>query len=243
VPASLALTRADTNGGQNGNIPVTFVEEFRPRAAPKSNDPDQTTFIQINIQQAVSINYATLLLNGTSEAQVRMMFAGQVRSVDAPAPPPVGDAARSYHLQIVNGNNQTGQSVLAFRERQVFVVMVATAPYGRENTQLLNSLAQTLAGRIMTEFSVPPAAPTNARASAQDQTHIRVDWDRQSDNEDGFGVVDTATQQSAGSADAAVTTATISGLKPGTQYCYAIFAFNSFGTSGSTNQACATTSK
>jgi len=148
VPAPFVLTRADTNGGQNANIPVTFVEEFRPRTAPRAGDPQQSTFIQINIQQCKDGDFAAVLLNNTTAGQVQQAFGQNAKRVDAAAPPGVGDAAHAFHVQVVSGSNQAGSYVLLFRRGVVFVTMRIDAPYGKEDTALLNALAATLDQRI-----------------------------------------------------------------------------------------------
>ncbi len=153
VPASFALTRGDASGGQNGNVPVQYIEEFRPRTAPKAADSQQTTLISISIQQAKDADYATLLFNGTTPDQVKQAFGANARSVDQVDPPPaVGDAARLLRVQVVNGNNQTGAYVLAFRRGKMFVTMFVTAPFGREDRVLLTTLAMQQDQRLIAAF-------------------------------------------------------------------------------------------
>jgi len=153
VPPSFALTRADSNGGQNGNIPVNYIEEFRPRTNPKPADPQQTTFIQINIQQTKDVDYATLLLNNRTVDVVRDSLGANAKtafSLDAPAT--IGDAAKLFHVQIVNGNTQVGAYVLHFRRNQLFVTVVLLAPDGKEDKSLLLSLGATQDARISAAF-------------------------------------------------------------------------------------------
>ncbi|MHB8577773.1 MAG: hypothetical protein ACYDCQ_20875 [Dehalococcoidia bacterium] len=152
MPAGFHLTRADTNGGNNINIPVTYVEEFRPRSAPKPVDAEQTVFVQINVQQTKDAAYAKLLLDGTTVPTIRSIFGANVKSVDTPQAPAVGDDAKAFNVQIVNGNNQVGQYLIAFRRKQFFVTVVVTAPYGKEDLQLLQSLAATQDSRIDAAF-------------------------------------------------------------------------------------------
>lgn len=153
VPATFALSRGDANGGQNSNVPVQYVEEFRPRTAPRAADSQQTTVISINIQQAKDADYAALLLSGTTADQVKQAFGANARSADpADAPPGIGDAARFFHVQIVNGNNQTGALVLAFRRGKMFVTMYVAAPLGREDRVLLTMLATQQDRRLAAAF-------------------------------------------------------------------------------------------
>jgi len=241
LPSGFDQTRADANGAQNANVPVTYIEEFRPRTAPKATDPEQTTFVQVNIQQAKDIDYAALLLNGTTDAQLKQNFGANVRSVTDLPSPTVGDAARLFKLALVNGNTQTGAYYLAFRTLQVFVAIYTLAPLNRENSFLPTAIAQRLDPRIRAAFAVPPAAPSGLHATAVDATHIRVDWTRNSDNESGFEVYDVGNARSAGTVPDNAVTYTVGGLQSGTRYCFAVFAYNQFGESSFSNQDCAAT--
>lgn len=149
VPATFALTRADATGGNNGNVPVQYVEEFRPKTAPKPADAQQTTLISINIQQAKDADYAAVLLNGTTPALLKGVFGANTQAVDQVDPPAgLGDAARAFHVQIVNGNNQATVYVLAFTRGRFFVIASVLAPDNREDRQLLMSLAVTQDQRL-----------------------------------------------------------------------------------------------
>ncbi len=149
VPSTFALTRAEASGSNNGNVPVQYVEDFRPRAAPKSGDAQQTTLITVNIQQAKDADYAAILLNGTTPALLKGIFGANTQAVDQLDPPAgLGDAARAFHLRIVSGNNQAGIYLLAFTRGRFYVIASVVAPLDREDRQLLTSLASTQDQRL-----------------------------------------------------------------------------------------------
>src|SRR5579883_3273200 len=148
VPAPFVLTRADTNGGQNANIPVTFVEEFRPRTAPKPGDAQQSTFIQVNLQQCKDADFASLLLKNTGASQLQQLFGPNAQRVDAVTPPNVGDAASAFRVQLVNGNNRAESYVVLLRRGVIVVSLRIDAPNGKEDTALLDGLAALLDGRL-----------------------------------------------------------------------------------------------
>jgi murein DD-endopeptidase MepM/ murein hydrolase activator NlpD len=85
----------------------------------------------------------------------------------------------------------------------------------------------------------PPAAPSNLRATPTDSTHIRVDWNDNSNNESGFKIYDGGTLVATVGAN--TTSYTVSGLAPGSYHCYHLYAYNTYGNSGWTDWACATT--
>jgi len=84
-----------------------------------------------------------------------------------------------------------------------------------------------------------PAAPSNLRATATDSTHIRLDWNDNSNNESGFKIYDGSTFVATVGAN--TTSYTVGGLAPGSYHCYHIYAYNNYGNSPWTDWACATT--
>ena len=85
----------------------------------------------------------------------------------------------------------------------------------------------------------PPAAPSNLRATPLDGSHIRLEWNDNSDNESGFKIYDG--DSLVASVDTNVTVYTVGGLAPNSYHCYHVRAFNEFGDSGWTDWACAST--
>ncbi len=92
--------------------------------------------------------------------------------------------------------------------------------------------------------SAPPDDPTNLQAVALSDTAIELEWVDNSSNEDGFKIKisqDGSNFSDLGTADANATSYTSTGLTPETTYYYKVIAFNSFGDSGETDPANATT--
>lgn len=90
----------------------------------------------------------------------------------------------------------------------------------------------------------PPAAPSNLQAEALSKTEIRLTWKDNSNNEDGFKIERKTTDGTytlIGSVGANVTTYTDMNLNPATTYYYRVYAYNSAGNSGYSNEASATT--
>ncbi|MHB8577887.1 MAG: fibronectin type III domain-containing protein [Dehalococcoidia bacterium] len=87
---------------------------------------------------------------------------------------------------------------------------------------------------------MPPATPTDVRASALDTTHLRLDWDEVADTVDSYGVYDSVRQVIA-PVGGGVTSTTVGGLEPGTTYCFTLYAANRLGASAWSAYACATT--
>jgi hypothetical protein len=85
----------------------------------------------------------------------------------------------------------------------------------------------------------PPAAPSNLRATPTDSTHIRLDWNDNSNNESGFKIYDGDTLVATVGAN--ITSYTVGGLAPDSYHCYHIYAYNSYGNSPWTDWACART--
>ncbi len=75
---------------------------------------------------------------------------------------------------------------------------------------------------------------------------IQLGWKDNSNNEDGFGIEQSSTQDfqvfnQVGTTAQDVATFNTGTVAPNTQYCYRIFAFNTVGQSGYSNVACVTT--
>lgn len=106
-------------------------------------------------------------------------------------------------------------------------------------------LSQTSFGNGASSVRVhtpPPAAPGNLQASAVDSSHIRLVWNDNSFNEDGFRILEGGTTVATAGANTTATAAyTVAGLAPNSTHCYTVTAFNNAGTSAVSNQACATT--
>ena len=90
----------------------------------------------------------------------------------------------------------------------------------------------------------PPAAPTNLVATAVSETQVNLVWDDNSSNEDGFNIeVDegnTGTFVYLDTVGADVTSYPDTGLSEGTEYCYRVYATNTYGDSAYSNVDCAT---
>ncbi|RLD15752.1 MAG: hypothetical protein DRI22_02075 [Caldiserica bacterium] len=90
----------------------------------------------------------------------------------------------------------------------------------------------------------PPAAPTNLTATPASSDTIELSWTDNSDNEDGFRIERKeagGTYSEIATLPANTTSYTDTGLNPETTYYYRVRAYNSFGTSGYSNEAHATT--
>lgn len=83
-----------------------------------------------------------------------------------------------------------------------------------------------------------PSAPSNPSAVATSSSSIRITWQDNSNNENGFEVNNCCVSQYAG---ANATSYTWGGLAPNTWTCFHVRAYNSAGSSAWTGYACATT--
>ena len=84
-----------------------------------------------------------------------------------------------------------------------------------------------------------PEAPTNLTATAQGPETISLSWDAV----DGATSYDVYREGNLAATDVTGTTYTDTYLTPMTQYCYQVTAKNSAGTSGKSDEACATTAE
>jgi len=89
----------------------------------------------------------------------------------------------------------------------------------------------------------PPAAPSGLQARAVGPRQIDLNWQDNSDNEDGFIIERREEQEFAEIArvGADITQYMDTTVQPATAYCYRVRAFNAAGVSGPSNEACATT--
>jgi hypothetical protein len=92
----------------------------------------------------------------------------------------------------------------------------------------------------------PPAAPTNLSATATGSSTIGLAWTDNADNESGFRVerctgAGCTNFAQVGQTGTNATSFGDTGLAPGTTYTYRVYAFNSGGNSGFSNEASATT--
>lgn len=91
-----------------------------------------------------------------------------------------------------------------------------------------------------------PTAPSNLQANALSTTEIELRWRDNSDNEDGFIIERRRPGGSWGEIDRVgrnTTRYTNTGLRPDTEYCYRVTAYNDAGDSDPSNEACATTER
>jgi YD repeat-containing protein len=92
----------------------------------------------------------------------------------------------------------------------------------------------------------PPAAPGSLNGSAVSSTEINLTWTDNSNNETGFKVERSTDSGSTfteiASPGANVTSYNNTGLSPSTTYTYRVYAYNSYGKSGYSNEADVTTS-
>ena len=84
----------------------------------------------------------------------------------------------------------------------------------------------------------PPARPGGVRATAVNQTTIRLDWTDNSNDEQGFRIDSGAGQFRTGPN---VTTFNVGGLQADHFYCFTVFAFNANGESFGGSTDCAVT--
>jgi murein DD-endopeptidase MepM/ murein hydrolase activator NlpD len=82
----------------------------------------------------------------------------------------------------------------------------------------------------------PPAPPSNLRATPIDCTHIRVDWNDNSNNESGFKIYDGSTLVATVGAN--TTSYTVGGLAPGSYHCFTVYAYNNYGNSAFPGWVC-----
>ncbi len=91
----------------------------------------------------------------------------------------------------------------------------------------------------------PPAAPSNLQATNPTTSSIRLSWQNNADNEDGFSVEQSLSATTnftvVSSVAAGITNTVIPSLSPGTRYYFRVRATNSAGNSGYSNTANATT--
>jgi hypothetical protein len=90
----------------------------------------------------------------------------------------------------------------------------------------------------------PPAAPSNLTATRLNNTRIRINWQDNSNNEDGFKIersTDGVNFTQIATVGANTTSFTNSGLSRNTTYYYRVRAFNQAGDSAYSNVASATT--
>ncbi|MBN2417054.1 fibronectin type III domain-containing protein [bacterium] len=90
----------------------------------------------------------------------------------------------------------------------------------------------------------PPAAPSNLGATAVSITQIDLSWQDNAVNEDGFKVErkigDSGSWTEIASVSANSNAYNDTGLSPGTKCYYRVYAYNSFGNSGNSNETSAT---
>jgi hypothetical protein len=91
----------------------------------------------------------------------------------------------------------------------------------------------------------PPGAPTGLSATAVDHQQIDLAWTDASSDESGFRIERRqgpgGSWADAGEVAADVATYVDTGLSPETEFCYRVAAFSDGGSSGYSNEACATT--
>jgi titin len=94
-----------------------------------------------------------------------------------------------------------------------------------------------------------PNPPSDLVATAVSSEKIKLTWQDNSDNEDGFNIerkVEGGSYSRIGTVGADVTSYSdigreIGGLEPGTTYCYRVRAYNAFDGSNPSNESCVTT--
>lgn len=87
--------------------------------------------------------------------------------------------------------------------------------------------------------AIPPLPPSNLHATPVSSTQIRLEWNDNSTNEDGFAIYDGSIFVA--NAPANATSYVVGGLEPGSYHCFHIYAFNQYGDSAWTDWACTTT--
>ena len=139
----------------------------------------------------------------------------------------------SWQLKVSVGSNVTSTDITGLAELSNYCFKVRAYNSNGESNYSNQSCSKTL-----------PNPPTNLQASPSSSVSIYLAWHDNSSGEDGFEIWQ---QQSGGSwqlnttVGKNITVAEISGLNPGTNYCYKVRAYCSALKSDWSNTACATT--
>jgi hypothetical protein len=90
-----------------------------------------------------------------------------------------------------------------------------------------------------TPAGLAPAAPSNLQALVLGPSEVRLTWQDNAGNEDGFAIYDGSALLTTTGGDATFYNA--GGLAPNSYHCYYVYAFNTYGNSPSTPWVCMTT--
>ncbi len=105
-----------------------------------------------------------------------------------------------------------------------------------------SSVSTTLSGNGTMATESAPEAPSGVVARAVDRATIRLEWVDNSRNEQGFRIEITSGGTGAFAVPSNVSSYSVSGLRPDTDYCFTVKAFNGSGASSGAD-ACARTAK
>ncbi len=109
----------------------------------------------------------------------------------------------------------------------------------RTRTASPTPTASSTPTRTPTATMARPAVPDNLQAKALDSSRIRLTWNDNSNNEDGFYIHNGDSHVATVGSN--VTSYIVTGLSPNTWVCHHIYAFNVGGISNWTDWACTTT--
>jgi subtilisin family serine protease len=109
------------------------------------------------------------------------------------------------------------------------------------NTNVIATTEVNFTPRDVTSVSCPPPpqAPANLQATPIDISRIQLTWDDNADNESGFSIYESTTLVA--TVERNSTSHIVEGLGINSRHCYRIQAFNNYGNSLWSNDACAAT--
>lgn len=122
-----------------------------------------------------------------------------------------------------------------------------TAPEGYYTFRVRNTYGSSCRANVFRvqggSGGQPPATPSNTSATALDSSRIRVDWDDNSNNEEGFVIHngDWVVGTTGAFSGTGRRSFTMEGLAPSTYMCFQVQAFNAAGSSGWSNYGCTST--
>ena len=139
----------------------------------------------------------------------------------------------SWQLKSTVGANVTSKDITGLQETTTYAYRArAYNSYGNSSWSNTDST------------NTPPNAPTNLNATTLSSVSIRVVWTDHSGSESGFEIWQkqgSGSWQLKSTVGANVQSKEITGLQPGTEYCYKVRATSSYGYSDWSNTDCDTT--
>ncbi len=231
--ADIGLTYGDRGNGQTYGWNRSHTDTSRDRNSSRSPDERYDTFITMKSNATWDIEvpngtYDVTIVAGDALSWVNRYYAVDVEGTVALNVQPT--SAQRFATDTVTVTVTDGKLTLR------------SAPDGRSNNLAFIDIATADDGPAPTEA---PAAPTNADASALSATQIRLRWEDNADNEDGYRIFrkqgDGGTWALIDEVSAGETEFADNGLSPNTEYIYRVAAFNEVGQSGFSNEDGSTT--